>query len=419
MTSTPALHGAEAAPVSVSLPAGVEARVIAAPERVAAADPIAAVAAALDHPLGRPPLQELAADAKRAVIVVPDPSRPAPAETCLLPVIARLARGGLTPREISIVVARGLHPASTRSDVVRLLGPRVMDALRAVQSAPDTPEMNLSIGVDEEIGDVRVHRLVAEADLVVLTGAAQPHHLAGFGGGPKALVPGVAERETILAAHRLSLRGSLTPNGSVRSVSGSYEANPFRDALMRVTTAFGRCFLLNVVLTEDERVVAAAGGEVGEAHRAIVEAWRGDDVPPSPEPSDLVIVGTPAPFDRDLVQAHKALIAAAAWAKPGAPIVWLARAATGVGHPALLPWFEIRRPEQHLAALHKDFHPYGLTAWSIRRIARDHPVHVVSELSPDLLKPLKLLPFTTVQQAVDHALANHDVKTATILPRPW
>ncbi len=417
MTTPTALHGAET--VSISLPVGVTTRVIEIPERAPAPDPIAAVAAALDRPRGLPPLTELAAAAKRAVIVVPDPSRPAPAETCLLPVIARLARGGLTPREISIVVARGLHPASTRAEVVRLLGQRVMDALRAVQSAPDTPEMNLSIGVDEELGDVRVHRLVAEADLVVLTGAVQPHHLAGFGGGPKALVPGVAERDTILAAHRLTLRGCLGPDGSVRSVSGSYEANPFRDALLRVATAFGRCFLLNVVLTEDEQVVAAEGGEVGAAHRAIVEAWRGSEAPPVPERSDLVVVGTPAPFDRDLVQAHKALIAAAAWAKPGAPIVWLAKAATGVGHPSLLPWFEIRRPEQHLAALHKEFHPYGLTAWSIRRIAAEHPVHVVSDLSPDLLKPLKLLPFPTIERAVAHALANYDVKTATILPRPW
>ena len=404
--------------ISLDLPPSVDTRVVTLPAPAATGDPLAVVAAALDTPLDAPPLEEAVKGSKRVTIVVPDASRRSGADVYLLPIIARLARAGLEPRQISIVVARGIHPTSTRAEVQRILGPGVMEALSAVQSAPDTPDLNASIGEDEELGDVRVHRLVANADLVVLSGPVTPHHLAGFGGGPKALIPGVAQRETVLAAHRLTLRTAVRPDGSVRTLAGRYEDNPFREALLRVTRNFGRCWSLGVVLSPEGEIAAAAAGETGSAHRQVAQTWlRHGDGPP-PEPADLVVVGSAAPRDRDLVQAHKALLAAMAHAKPGAPIIWLARARAIAGHASLLPWFEIRKTTDHLAALRREFHPYGLTAYSMRRIAARHPVHVVSEVDADLLRPMGFLPFPDARRALEHALEHHDVKTCIVLPSP-
>jgi lactate racemase len=402
----------------VTLPDAVAVRVVDPVPPPAATEPLGVVARALDAPLGSPPLQEIAGGVPSATIVVPDATRPAATPTTLLPIVARLARAGLGPSRIRVVVARGIHPVVPRAVVERLLGPAIMASLRPVQSTPETPEMNASIGEDEEIGDVRVHRVVAEAGLVVLTGTVLPHHLAGFGGGAKALVPGVAERGTVLAAHRLTLRTIVRPDGSVRSVAGRMDENPFREALVRVARSFGRCFLANVVLGAGGGIAEAFAGEVGEAHAAAADGWRRLHQAPDPEPADLVLVGVAAPRDGDLIQAHKALLAAVAWAAPGAPIVWAARAPAGGGHPRFLPWFQISRPADHLAALRRDFHPYGLTAWSLRRIAADHPVHVVSETSPDVLRPLGLLPFRTLDAAIAHALAHHEVRTAVVLPDP-
>ena len=404
--------------VRLDLPPEVTTRVVTLPAPAATGDPLAVVAAALDEPLDAPPLEARARGCRRVAVVVPDASRRSGADVYLLPVIARLARAGLEPRQISLVVARGIHPTSSRAEVQRILGPGVMEALSTVQSAPDTPDHNSSIGVDEEIGDVRVHRIVAGADLVVLTGPVTPHHLAGFSGGPKALVPGVAQRETVLAAHRLTLRTVVRPDGSVRSLAGRMDANPFRDALLRVTRAFDRCWNLSVVLSPEGTIAAAAAGETGAAHAAAAATWEVGDGEPEPEPADLVVVGSAAPRDRDLVQAHKALLAAMAHARPGAPIVWFARARAISGHAALLPWFEIRKATDHLAALRRDFHPYGLTAYSMRRIAARHPVHVVSEVDADLLRPMGFLPFPDGRRALAHALAHHDVRTCCVLPSP-
>jgi nickel-dependent lactate racemase len=400
----------------LALPPGLSVRVVVPPARPDAPNPLAVVAQALDRPHGAEPLIDVARRAKHATIVVPDPTRPSSAAVYLLPAIARLARAGLGPERIRVVMARGVHRAATRAQVAEIVGTQVMDALYTVQSAPETGDLNVSIGEDPEIGDVRIHRVVAEADLVLLTGAVQPHHLAGFGGGAKALVPGVAERPTVLAAHRLTLRTVVRPDGSVRSLAGDAGPNPFRDALLRVARGLGRCFLLNVVLGDGGGIAAAAAGEVGEAHAAAVEAWRAGREDVVPEPADLVIAGVAAPRDTDLIQAHKTLLVAAAWARPKAPIVLVARAPNGPGHPQLLPWFEIRKATNHLAALRREFHPYGLTAYSIRRIAAEHPVHLVTQTSPDLVRPMGLLPFSDVDAAIGHALREHAPQTCVVLP---
>lgn len=385
------------------LPNEIDVRDVPKPRFEAVSDPLATVASALDTPVGAPPLTETAAAAKSVVIVVPDRSRPAIAHTYLLPVLARLAQAGLDPSRIRVIVARGIHAATPRADVERMLGGEIVRTLRPIQSAPNTPELNEEIGEDSELGPVRIHRVVADADLVILTGVVQPHHLAGFAGGAKALVPGVADRDTVHAAHRLTLDALVRPDGSIRPAVGS-EPNRFRTALTRIARLLPRTFLLNVWLDDDGHIAGARAGDIEHAHVDAMQAWERDSGRPEPYPADLVIAGTSGPRADNLIQAHKSLIEAVSWAKPGAPIIWSAPATDGPGHPALLPWFEAGKLPRHLAALREQFHPYGLTAYSIRRIAKDHPVHTVSALSRDILRPMGLLAFSDAQKAVDFAL---------------
>ncbi len=403
--------------IDVVLPDDLAVQVIEPAQPKSTREPLAVVAEAVDAPLDAPRLEEAVAGVGTVAIVIPDGTRPAGAETYLLPLIARLARAGITPDRMRLVMARGIHPATPRPVVEAMLGPEMMSILRPVQSAPGAPDMNATILEDPEIGPVRVHRQAAEADLVILTGSVTPHHLAGFGGGPKALVPGVAQRETVVAAHRLTLDAIVRPDGSVRSAAGSIEGNSFHGALLRIARQFGRCWLLNVVLDAEGSIAAAAAGEVGAAQAAAIDAYKTLYDWPEPEPADLVIAGTVGPPSTDLIQCHKTLLRAAAWAKPGAPIVWAAPAGHGPGHAALLPWFTAGKPPRHLMALRKDFHPYGLTAYSIKRTAKDRPVYVVSEMSRDLLQPMALLPCKSLQAAVDLACKENEVRSVAVLPR--
>ena len=127
------------------------------------------------------------------------------------------------------------------------------------------------------------------------------------------------------------------------------------------------------------------------------------------------MVGVGGTRARDLIQGHKSLLEALPWAKPGAPIVWAMQAPNGPGHASLLPWFGSGKLPRHLLALRKDFHPYGLTSYSMRRIANDHPVYVFSEMSRDLLRPMGLLPCKSLQAAVDLALKENEVSSVAVL----
>jgi len=407
---------------TVDLPQGIEV-VDVAPEPVKAShEPLATVARALDAPRGMPPLAELARGARSVAIVVPDPTRPAPASVYLLPVFSRLARAGIGPDRLRVVVARGIHAAAPREEVAALVGADVMRTLKPIQSAPDTPELNDTIFEDERLGPVSIHRVVAAADHVVLTGVVTRHHLAGHGGGAKSLVPGVADRATVLAAHRLTLDALVKPDGTLRPARPD-GPQPFRDALRGIAKRFGKVSMLGIVPADDGGIAAAVAGDVVEAHDEAIRLYEERYAHAhAAEPADLVLVGTPAPRDGDLVQAHKSLLAASAYAAPGAPIVWMARAPRGAGHPELLPWFESGSLARHMAALREQFHPYGLTAYSLRRLAKDHPVHIVSEMGRDLLRPMGLLAFGDPQKALEHALAEatragREVRRVAVLPR--
>ncbi len=407
---------------ALDLPRSVEVCDVAPRPVAAAADPLGVVARALDAPIGGPPLAERVRGARSVAIVVPDPTRPAPAHQYLLPVFARLARAGVGPDRLRIVIARGIHPTASRDEVASIVGADVMRSLRPIQSAPDTPELNSTLFEHARLGEVRVHRVVAAADHVLLTGVVARNHLAGHGGGAKALVPGVAERATVLAVHRLGLDALVRPDGSIRCGTPT-GPQPFRDTVRDVAVRFGKASTLTIVPADGGGIADAVAGDVVEAHdEAILRFEERHADARVHAPADLVLVGTAAPRDLDLVQSIKSLLAAAAHAAPGAPIVWLARAPKGPGHPEFLPWFESGALPRHLAALRERFHPYGLTAYALRRLAADHPIHIVSELGRDVLRPMGLLAFTEPRAALDHALREaaergRPVARAAVLPR--
>jgi nickel-dependent lactate racemase len=191
-----------------------------------------------------------------------------------------------------------------------------------------------------------------------VTGAIAPP------GSPAAarLVIGCGDRATVEAAHRLTLDATVAP--PLRPRLGRPEGNPFAATLLRVARSVAApTFLVNVGLAGG-RVAHAAAGEVGAAHEAAWTEHRRRFAVPRPAAADVVIAACGPGRDGDLVQAHKALVVAAEVAAPGAPIVWLAHAGEGAGHPRFLPWFEAGRLERHLFALRRDFHPYGLTAYA-------------------------------------------------------
>jgi nickel-dependent lactate racemase len=402
--------------VAVEIPESVRTEIVVPPAAGVVGDERAIVEAALDAPIGAARLEERARGCRRVVIVVPDGSRAARTTITIVPILERLEAAGVPADAIRMVVGGGIHAPATAAEQAAIVGAEVAARFAIGTTAPDDPAENVDLPPDAAIPRPRVHRSIGEADLVVVTGAVSPHYLAGFSGGAKGLVPGCADRATVAAAHRLTLDATVAPDGSPRSCLGKPEGNPFSAALLRIARSVPTLSIVNVGLAAG-RIAHAAAGEVGAAHEAAWREHRARFATPRPALADLVIVGGGAPRDRDLVQAHKTLVVAAEVSKPGAPIVWLAHARDGAGHPSFLPWFEAGKLPRHLAALRRDFHPYGLTAYALRWKAAQHPVYVVSTMPSDALRPLGLFPFDDAQTAVAYALAHHRVERCVVLPR--
>ncbi|MHC4931983.1 MAG: lactate racemase domain-containing protein [Planctomycetota bacterium] len=287
------------------------------------------------------------------VIVVPDETRPADRFTAL-----NALSGLLTDRSVDVVIGAGLHSAVGFDSSWPC---HVHDA-----RSPDLADL----GQIEAI-PLTVNRLVADAGTVIVVSAVMPHYLAGFSGGPKGLVPGVAGEETILAVHE---RADIARHGLVTR-------NPFAQAIRSCaqTIGRGRSYSLNLLVGPLGPFAATAGELIG-AHTEAVRLYREACAQPRPEPADVVLVDAGGhPVDATLLQAHKAYEAAADLVKPGGTLVLVAACDEGYGHEEFLRRLFIDDP------LEPPFHPYGRTAAEWRRKAKSIRTLMVTELDVEWL----------------------------------
>ena len=185
------------------------------------ADLPSAVRRALEQPLDGPPLGELARPGESVVILLEDHTRPTPTADLLPHVLEALGRAGVRDADITLMLTHGTHRLSTEQEVERIVGAEPYRRLRIVQHRCDEPENQFYSGLTSRGTPVWVNRLVVEADRRIGIGYIGPSPYAGYSGGWKLIVPGVAALDTINANHSLvplgfhpaRLCGSADPAG--------------------------------------------------------------------------------------------------------------------------------------------------------------------------------------------------------------
>jgi len=283
-------------------------------------------------------------------LVVPDRTRPFPHAAAFEALAPSLAG-----RKVEVVVGAGLHPGETIPAPWPL---RVHDA-----DGEATDDLGTAEGLP-----VRLDRGVARAGTMIVAGAVMPHYLAGFSGGPKGLVPGVAARATILAVHRLA---DASRNGVI-------EGNPFARAIRSCAGLLPAPALSLNLCVGPRGPFAATFGPLEEAHARAVALHRDACALPLPAPADLVVADAGGhPVDRTLLQAHKAYEAAFALAREGGTILLVARCDGGFGHP------EFRRRLLARDPLAGEFHPYARTAAEWRRKAASRRTLMITEMDAE------------------------------------
>ncbi len=299
------------------------------------ADQQSLVRAALENPIGSKQLRELAAGKQNIVVITSDHTRPLPS-AITLPLYLEEIRRGSPDAKITILIATGVHRFPTEQEMRQKFGDAICDHENLVVHNANDDSQLVMMGILPSGGELWLNRLVAEADLVVSEGFVEPHFFAGFSGGRKSILPGVAGRKTVLYNHNAAFIHAREAR------QGNLEGNPIhRDMAFAAKTAkLG--FILNVLLDGDKRIIAAFAGDAVEAHAAACAlCLKQTSVPATP--ADIVVTSNGGyPLDQNIYQCVKGLTAAEACVREGGVIILSAGLGDGHGGEAFYHWFADR-----------------------------------------------------------------------------
>jgi len=282
-----------------------------------------ALRAALRAPIGASPLRESVRATDRVAVVFPDITRPMPRDRVLPVLLEELSH---VPRQnITLINAVGTHRQNTPEELERMLGRDLLASYRVVQHNPRAEESMQYVGASSFGNPVKINAEFLTADVKILTGFIEPHFFAGFSGGPKAVLLGMASFENILRNH------SARMIGHPKATYAETDANPIYQEMKEIARMVGPCFALNVTLNRARQITGVFAGDVFEAHCRGCEFARSVSLRPVEQPFDIVVTTNSGfPLDLNLYQAVKGMDTAARVVRPGGAVVMAAECSHGV-----------------------------------------------------------------------------------------
>ena len=293
-------------------------------ELKAAGSGVEIVRAAMAEPIDSPRLRELARGKKNCVVIVSDHTRPVPSRDILPPMLEEL-RAGSPDIEVTLLVATGFHRPTSMKELEDKLGKEIMESCRVVVHDCRDGSSNVEIGTLPSGAPCVIDRLAVETELLVAEGFIEPHFFAGFSGGRKSVLPGVADQVTVLGNHCSRFIDSPYAR------TGVLDGNPIHEDMLAAAEMAKLAFIVNVVIDEEKKTVAAFAGNFRTAHRRGCD-YMLDYFKVAPVPSEIVVTSNGgAPLDQNLYQCVKSMTAAEASCVEGGVIVLCAECADGHG----------------------------------------------------------------------------------------
>jgi nickel-dependent lactate racemase len=310
------------------------------------ADERAALLAALDQPIGTKPLRDWIKPGQKVCILFTDITRATPNHRLIPWLLDYLA---FVPHDqITLLNQTGTHRPSTRAELEQMLTPEVVTHYRVVNHECENEADLVQLGTTRDGTPALLNRHAVEADVRIVTGFIEPHFFAGFSGGPKGLMPGVAGLKTVMSNHGAKNIGD--PN----STFGILDGNPIWEELREIALRAGQSFVVNVALNEQRQITGVFAGDLLAAHRVGCDFVKRSAMHPCDAPFDIVVTTNSGyPLDLNLYQGVKGMSAGARIIKPGGTLILAAECREGV--PAGSPLDNLLRgasgPEEILALL--------------------------------------------------------------------
>ena len=401
--------------IAVDLPEGYRYRVLEARSAAPLEDAAGALEAALDHPIGTPPLAELARGNHSAAISVCDITRPAPNRQTLPPVLRRLESAGVPPENITVLIATGLHRPATEAEIREIVGLEVAGRYRVVNHNARELAEHRHLGTTAAGTPVYIDERFVSAGLHITLGFIEPHLMLGYSGGRKLVAPGLAAQETIKVLHSPKfMRQPL-------AVEGSIEHNPLHHELLEIARMARHDFMLDVALARDRRIAGVFAGDALQAHRAGVRFVSQVMLELLDSAVDAVITTSAGyPLDLTFYQSLKGITAAQHIVKPGGKILLVAACEEGPGAPEFRRMLkEFPSDRQFLDAIASA--PVVVDQWQLEKfalaIANAEALFYVPGLPAEYYPTVWGRVFPTVESAVQALFA--DLKpgsTVAVIP---
>ncbi|KAF0219811.1 MAG: hypothetical protein FD174_1824 [Geobacteraceae bacterium] len=337
---------------------------------------------------------------EKVVIVTSDITRYTGSEIYLPLLVERLNGAGIRDEDIEIVIALGIHRRQTEHEHKKIVG-SLWGRIKVVDHDCDDPGKLVYLGKTGNGIEVEINRRVAEAARVILTGTIGYHYFAGFGGGRKSILPGVASRKSCMASHFAVLNPAPGAGKNPLAATGVLAGNPVHQAMEEACALVAPSFILNTVLSPDKRIIAAFAGGWREAHLAGCEFYAERFSYPIHERADLVVVSCGGfPKDINFIQAHKSMEYGSQALKEGGVMILLAQCRDGYGNATFFNWFRFKELGAFEAELRRNYEINGQTAYSTLQKAQRFRVVLVSDLPPEEVTAMGMIPVSSLTEAM-------------------
>lgn len=266
-------------------------------------DEMTIVRNALEHPVDSPRLSILAKGKQKIVVVTSDHTRPVPS-AITLPLLLEEILAGNPDADITIIVATGLHRGMNHQEMISKFGERIVSDFKIVNHDSTNRSQLVDLGTLPSGSKCEINRLAVEADLLVAEGFIEPHFFAGFSGGRKSVLPGIASQDCVNINH--SAKAIQDP----RSITGVLDGNPINEDMMVAAGYANLAFILNVLLDEEKKITSAYAGDYRTAHRRGCEELMAHAAVDSVKADIVVTTNGGYPLDQNLYQCPKGLSSA-------------------------------------------------------------------------------------------------------------
>jgi len=372
----------------------------------------AEVKRALKNPIGMEPLSKIVPNLenKKTVILSEDQTRPTPVGLIALPLMNELNRLGIADEDIQVIIARGTHRHPTEDEIRDKLGEEILKRVKVSVHDADDQDNLVLMGTTSRDTPCWANRLVAEAGLKIGIGTSNPHYFAGYGGGAKIVLPGIAGRETIKKNH-VWIR-------DLNSMQGTLDGNPLWEDMLETARIVGLDMKIDTVLNSQTEVYKVFAGDVEAEQQEAIEALLDIYGVTVPKMADVTITSA-YPLETDLIQSGKSILLADGVTKPGGTIVLISACSDGAGPMMYETLSEKPKPEQVIdwIAEGKASPTGGPMASRLRNLLKTKTLIVVTDgLTVQQLQDMDMEHAASVEEAIRRISTRYKKPDVIVLP---